>query len=125
MGRIAERHSGQTGRRETLVRGMPQTRQSEEKKVANRLSAMPFSDETSVEPSPLCPDRALFWARIKSPLLLKTSLPRPHRCLDSSGTNLVQYSGETGNKQRKELAASGVRCQASRFGSHHDVFRSP
>jgi len=40
MGRMASRHSWQTGRREILTRGVPQMRQSEGNKTAKRLSAI-------------------------------------------------------------------------------------
>src|SRR5450755_3534469 len=74
MGRIAEMHSSQTGNREILVRKESQRRHSEGKIVANRLSAMPRSQEAGslsiatllVEPG-----------RVRPPLLLKTNLPRP------------------------------------------------
>jgi len=43
VGRMAERQSLHTGRREMFVRGIPQSRQSDENRVAKRLSATPFT----------------------------------------------------------------------------------
>ena len=76
MGRIAARHSSQTGSREILIRGVPQRRQSEGKKVANRLSAIPPTEEIREASNALCCFTASV-ARVGCPLLLKTSLPHP------------------------------------------------
>src|SRR3954466_13853205 len=60
-----------------LVRGARQKRQSEGKRVAKTLSAIPLTDETKVDISDLCRVNAgVPVARIGSSLLLKTSLPR-------------------------------------------------
>ena len=87
MGRISERHGGQTGRREMFIRGLPQRRQSEGKSVAKRLSATPLNDATSIDPSELSRVKGLVpVARIGSSLLLKTSLPRsPGTAKDAAG----------------------------------------
>jgi len=46
--------------------------------VANRLSATPLTDENRIDTSELARGATLVpVARIESPLLLKTSLPRP------------------------------------------------
>jgi hypothetical protein len=66
----------QTGRREIQVKGIPQRRQSDGKRVAKRLSATPLADETSADSSELSRVKALVpVARIGFPLLLKTNLP--------------------------------------------------
>lgn len=59
-----------------FVRGIPQSRQSDGNRVAKRLSATPFTDETREETSKLSLS-VLVPARVMSPLLLKTNLPRP------------------------------------------------
>ena|GEM_PF-6777417 len=70
----AEIHSSQTGNREMLVRKALQRRHSEGKIVANRLSAMPRSqDAGSLSRAAL----SVATARVRSPVLLKTNLPRP------------------------------------------------
>src|ERR1700680_901247 len=76
MGRMAARHAWQTGRREMLVKGVPQRRQSEGKRVAKRLSATTLIEETRMDTSE--PPRGATLVpvvRIGSPLLLKTNLP--------------------------------------------------
>jgi hypothetical protein len=74
IGCMAEMHSGHTGSREIFTRGAPQRRQSEGKSAANRPGATSAAPETA-EFSRLRP-----WGtdvRVMSPVLLKTSLPRP------------------------------------------------
>lgn len=69
-----ETHSSQTGNREMFVRKALQRRHSEGKIVANRLSAMPRSqDAGSLSRAAL----SVATARVRSPVLLKTNLPRP------------------------------------------------
>jgi hypothetical protein len=60
-----------------LIRGAPQRRQSEGKRVAKRLSATPLIEETRIETSDVSRVPTLVpEARIESSLLLKTNLPR-------------------------------------------------
>src|SRR5271155_1797305 len=87
MGRMASRHSWQTGRREILIRGVPQMRQSEGNRTAKRLSAIWGSQPRGLPPlstlllaeaieGPATP--AVAWlARILSSLLLKTASVLP------------------------------------------------
>ena len=74
MGRMAERQGVQTGKREMLMRGVPQRRQSAGKRVANSPSAKPFIQETTrgVRLTLAVPE-----SRVEFPLLLKTDLPHP------------------------------------------------
>jgi hypothetical protein len=74
IGCIAEMHSEQTGSREIFTRGAPQRRQSEGKREANRPCATIAAPETA-ECSRFRPGGA--GVRVMSPVLLKTSLPRP------------------------------------------------
>jgi hypothetical protein len=74
---MLHRHELQIGSREMLVRGFPQRRQSEGKSAEKRLSATGLADETKIDRSELPHVTTLVpVARIGSPLLLKTSLPR-------------------------------------------------
>jgi hypothetical protein len=78
IGRIAARHTSQTGSREMLIKGAPQRRQSEGKRVANRLSAIPPREEIREATNTLrCFTSLISVVRVGHPLLLKTSLPRP------------------------------------------------
>src|SRR4029077_16124852 len=96
MGRMSERQSRQTGRREILIKGAPQKRQSEGKRVAKRLSATPRTEETRKGTSAasrvptLVPE-----ARIESSLLLKTNLPRrcaaAERCCERTHFSIAGY----------------------------------
>jgi len=74
MGRMALRHSWQTGRREILIRGASQMRQPPGNKTAKRLSANWLAREATEAPA----TADLAWAaRIGSPLLLKTASLTP------------------------------------------------
>lgn len=75
IGRTADRHSSQTGRREILTRGALHRRQLAGNKVANRLSATVFTQETT----PGCAAVLSRGFRVWSVLLLKTNLLRPGR----------------------------------------------
>src|SRR5262249_3987479 len=78
MGWITDKHGSQTGKREMLARGLPQRRQSEGNKVANRADATPFTLEIKEESSRHSRVASLASvARVGFPLLLKTTLPRP------------------------------------------------
>lgn len=83
MGRMDDKQSRHTGRREMLVRGAPHKRQSEGNSVANRLSAIAVEERARREAKELrCSADLALEARIGSPLLLKTVLPArpvPHR----------------------------------------------
>ena len=72
MGRMANRQSWQTGRREILTRGVPQRRQSPGNNVANKPSAAAVTQETSAVSAATT---LALTARVKSSLLLKTTLP--------------------------------------------------
>src|SRR5271154_5044594 len=72
-GSMAERHCSQTGRREILMRGVPQRRQSEGKNVANKPAATSPAQQAS---RLCCPTTLVAVVRIGSSLLLKTLLPR-------------------------------------------------
>jgi hypothetical protein len=95
IGRISDRHAAQTGRREMLTKGVPQRRQSEGKRVANRLSTRPLTEEATMDTSePSRGSTLLPVARIGSPLLLKTNLPRPPGATRSaSGRILFSIAG--------------------------------
>src|SRR5690349_12384756 len=79
IGRIAVRQDSQTGKREIRTRGSPHNRQSEGNRVVNRLSAIAFSRKSEGFFSD-----GLLTSRIRSPLLLKTNLPRPDRAPQAS-----------------------------------------
>ena len=113
IGRMAERHSRQTGRREIFTRGAPQRRQSEGNRVANKLSARPPAQETNEE----CFAKSLVSlvtmpvpvARIGDILLLKTSLPRPGRanggptgriCFSITARHAARNAGEVSRQRR-------------------------
>ena len=67
------------------MRGAPQMRQSEGNKVANKLSAMPLTEETSEATNTFCFETAFDpVARVGYSQLLKTSLPRPAGYGDSN-----------------------------------------
>src|SRR3981081_41939 len=80
-GRMASRHSSQTGRREMLVSDTPQMRQSEGNSTVKRLSAAWVAQARglckTIEVPASGPDSRL--ARILSSLLLKTAPIAPHR----------------------------------------------
>lgn len=81
--------------------------------MANKLSARPPIQETSALP---CAVALVSFGRVGIPLLLKTSLPRPHRCYGgSSGTNPPQYSRELNGAQCNGRALGGSR-------TYQDVF---
>lgn len=117
MGRISARQARQTGSREILIKGVLQRRQSEGKKVANRLSATRRTEENRTGANkpfrgatlllvPLAPV-----ARIGSPLLLKTNLPRsPVAAQRRNRTNLPQYSGRPSPRQRPQAPAVALRA---------------
>lgn len=67
MGKMLLRHSSQTGTRETLVKGAPQRRQSEGKRVEK---SEPINEAS---PSREAAATAMS-ARVLSPVLLKTNL---------------------------------------------------
>ena len=74
MGRTADKHSSQTGRREIFTRGVPQRRQSAGNRVAKRLSAILLAHKTKgLSFAAILVALARAW----SPLLLKTNLLRP------------------------------------------------
>src|SRR5262249_36113527 len=74
MGRISARHCRQTGRREILIRGELQIRQSPGNNTVNRLSVnWPAQKATEVP----CPADFAWAARIRFPLLLKTASLMP------------------------------------------------
>lgn len=75
IGRIAVKHSSQTGNREMLIRGEPQRRQSEGNSVANKPAPTSLTHETN---GLRCATALVPVARIGVPiLLLKTILPHP------------------------------------------------
>ena len=92
---MSERHAGQTGSREILIKGVPHRRQSEGKRVAKRLSATPLTEETRMDTSePSRGSTLLPVARIGSPLLLKTNLPRPPGAArPASGRTFLSIAG--------------------------------
>src|SRR4030081_1672543 len=79
-GRMASRHSSQTGRREMLVSDTPQMRQSEGNSTVKRLSAAWVAQARglckTIEVPASGTDSRL--ARILSSLLLKTASIAPH-----------------------------------------------
>src|SRR6185295_10989386 len=84
IGRMADRQSSQTGRREILIRGEPQRQQSAGNRVANRLSTAPLNHETR---KACLPAGLVSGSRIWSSLLLKTDLHVP-----LTGRLVSQYS---------------------------------
>jgi len=74
IGRISDRHSSQTGRREIFTRGALHRRQLAGNKVANRLSATVFIQDSTTPGCAAVLSRGL---RVWSVLLLKTNLLRP------------------------------------------------
>src|SRR5438270_8074357 len=74
IGRMPARHASHTGKREILTSGSEQIRQLDGKRTVNKPSAAVPNKETNED----CrsEDSALE-ARVSSPLLLKTPLPRP------------------------------------------------
>jgi hypothetical protein len=97
---MAERHSSHTGNREILTSGVPQRRQSDGKRVANTLSAIPLADETRRETSEFSFATTWVPTRIGSPLLLKTNL-LSRQCF--KGTDILQYNGQASCTQRTEV----------------------
>src|SRR5579872_161393 len=85
IGRIAERQSSQTGKREMLTRGWWQISQSEGNNVANKAAATPLAPETKQETNRLSRFTLVSGDRFWVPLLLKTILPRP---TDASGARI-------------------------------------
>src|SRR5207248_9562869 len=90
MGRICATQSSHTGKREILTRGAPQRRQSEGNRVAKTQSATPLAEETNEDASHCHATSLVPEARIWSPLLLKTTLPRPAAAWGSRRTNLLR-----------------------------------
>ena len=77
-----------------FTRGLPQRRQSAGNNVANKLSAMPFTDETKDATTEFSRSKPLVAvARVGCPVLLKTILPRPSDSGPSRQTNPFQYTG--------------------------------
>ena len=76
IGRISNKHSSQTGRREIFTRGVLHRRQLAGNKVANRLSATVFIQDNRTPGCAVVLSRGL---RVWSALLLKTNLLRPGR----------------------------------------------
>jgi hypothetical protein len=69
-------------------------RQSAGNNVANRLSAMPFTDETKDATTELSRSKFLVpLVRVGCPVLLKTILPRLSDSGPSRQTNCLQYTG--------------------------------
>src|SRR6266404_220381 len=87
IGLMQETHCGHTGKREIFSKGVPQIRQSEGKRAANKpwatVAAPAFAKFTRLRPagSPERPNLGFgiggTVVRIVSPVLLKTDLPRP------------------------------------------------
>ena len=91
---MANKHSSQTGSRETLRKGLPQIRQSSGKNVAKSAVATPLTPEAKAENKvPFRVTAVVPVSRVGVLLLLKTILPRPVAVAGaSSWTNLFQYS---------------------------------
>src|SRR5690348_13838847 len=73
IGRISNKHSSQTGRREIFTRGALHRRQLAGNRVANRLSATVFIQDNRTPGCAAVLSRGL---RVGSVLLLKTNLLR-------------------------------------------------
>jgi hypothetical protein len=67
--------------------------------VAKTHSTMPLIEGTSEDASHSLATILVPEARVESPLLLKTNLPRPAALWGSRQTNLLQYSGPGEHKQ--------------------------
>ena len=103
IGTMAAMQSKQTGKREMLVSGAPQRRQSDGKKVANAPLATVVAPANIVRSSGLVakwPKRtvAALWGgetgvRVMSPILLKTSLPRPAPGQAPAGRIVISIAG--------------------------------
>ena len=110
-----------------LIRGAPQIRQSEGNKVANRLSAMPVTEETSDATNTFCFVTAFDpVARVGYSLLLKTSLPRPAGATGApTQTNPFQYSGAM---DRRAIARDGsgsrsLHWRRTQFGTFPHLYK--
>jgi len=115
IGRMSDRHSTQTGSRKILTRGAPQRRQSEGKSVANKLSATPLTEETNEDTRERLRATTLVpAARIGSPLLLKTNLPRPARARGAtSGRICFSIAGGLGPRNAWVANQAAARCVTS------------
>jgi hypothetical protein len=102
MGCTADKHSSQTGRREILTRGALQRRQLAGNKVANRLSATVFSQETT----PSCAAVLCRGFRVWSVLLLKTNLLRPG-CASCVAPRRIFFSIRGGNRGVQHIERLG------------------
>jgi len=80
--------------------------------VAKTQSATPLAEETNEDASHCHATSLVPEARIWSPLLLKTTLPRPAAAWGSRRTNLLQYSGPGKYKATRRVASGG---QARRY----------
>src|SRR6476660_3823292 len=125
--------SRQTGKREMLVRGEPQRRQSDGTRVANAPLATVVAPEISKRSRgrfAKWPERtvAALWGgetgvRVMSPILLKTSLPRPAPGQAPAGRILfsiagsdwaINYSGSQAARDRTTGRDSRTRALANR-----------
>jgi len=116
-------HAGQTGKREMFVRGELQRRQSDGKRVANAPLAVVLVTARTERRRLWAAKRsgrtiAVFWSgetgvRVVSPLLLKTSLPRPAPGQAPAGrivfsiagsARVINSSGCSGSHGRTRLA---------------------
>ena len=115
IGCISERHASQTGSREMLIKGVEQIRQSEGKRVANKLSARLLADDTTMDTSePYRGATSVPVTRIGSPLLLKTSLPRFAPCRPTLHAGRIYFS-IAGRQVPSNDSTTGSR-RAYRFG---------
>jgi len=97
-----------------LIRGAPQRRQSEGKKVANKASAIPPIEEIREATKAFCCSTTLVSAaRVGCPLLLKTSLPRPGSATGAP-TGRIPFSIAGSHWLRNHRKGSGSRALRGR-----------
>jgi hypothetical protein len=75
--------------------------------VAKTHSAMLLTEETNEDASHCLATSLVPEARVESPLLLKTSLPRPAALWGARRTNLLQYSGPGEHNATRRSALGG------------------
>ena len=75
--------------------------------MAKTHSTMPLIEGTNEAASHSLATSLVPEARVESPLLLKTSLPRPAALWGSRQTNLLQYSGPGEHKAMRRSALGG------------------
>src|SRR5215475_1395424 len=105
IGRIPDRHSSQTGKREIFTRGALQRRQLAGNRVANRLSATVFIQDNTIPGCAAVLSRGL---RVWSVLLLKTNLLRPGRA-SCIAPGRIFFSIRGGHRRAQHIERRGYK----------------